>query len=302
MTAKPIKIKPKDCVPDQEIEDNIIRNFQLIQEWDGPCKVNSKEAWVMSAGPSLKFATQTMFTKEYFEKLPRDSYEIFCIKHSLPILRDAGIVPFGCVALDPRPISGTSTHGFVRTSLYDAAPKETLMFIASMTHPSVTEHLLEKGYRIIGWHASSSQIDNLVSQGKIPAVLAHSGGTCSAMRCISMSHSMGFRRANMVGFDSSVSGVPEDKDAELPNTIEGEKSKKYLELINPKDKDSIPFWSTGELVAQAQDLEKALLNEHMLDMELRFYGTDKGRSYGGNIVDSTPNNTIRPTYEERYAQ
>jgi len=298
--SKAVKIKPTDCVPDEEIQSNILRNVGLISEWEGPCKVHNGTAWLMSAGPSLKFATASMFPKEYFDDLPND--HIFCIKHALPVLADAGIKPFACVALDPRPISGTSTHGELRESLYASAPKETLMFIATMTHPSVTEYLLENGYRVIGWHAASGQHDRMTKEGRIPPMHSHAGGTCSAMRCISVAHNMGFRKSNLIGFDCSLESEPEDLDAKIhhdPNNKDSLKPK-YLEVHNPKDKDRFSFWTTGELVAQAQDIEHALQNEHMMDMELRFYATDKGSSYGGSIVETNPNNTIRPDIAERY--
>jgi hypothetical protein len=299
--SKAIRVKPTDCVEDEEIEKNILENMGLIKEWEGPCKVHDGTAWIMSAGPSLKWAVNNMFRKEYFDDLPQD--RILCIKHALPVLADAGIKPFGCVALDPRPISGVSTHGFAREGLYAAAPKETIMFIATMTHPSVTKYLMDNGYRVIGWHAASNQIDKLVKEGKIPPTLAHAGGTCSAMRCLSMSYGMGFRRANMIGFDCSMEEEPEDTQELLPDSpkLPQQDKKKYVHVHNTKDKDHFQFWSTGELIAQAQDIEMSLENKHFSDMEIRFYAMDKGSSYGGSIVETTPNNTIRPTIEERYA-
>lgn len=298
--SKALKIKPTDCVPDDEIKNNILTNVSLIKEWEGSCKVNSGTAWIMSAGPSLKWVVNNMLPKAYFDDLEQDC--IFCIKHALPVLADAGIKPFACVALDPRPISGESTHGFARESLYASAPKETIMFIASMTHPSVTEYLMSHGYRVIGWHAASGQHERLSKEGKIPPMHAHAGGTCSAMRCISVAHNMGFRKANLIGFDSSMEGEPSDLSVMIPHDPNDPTAlkPKYVEVHNPKDKDLIPFWTTGELVAQAQDIEIALNNEHMGDIELRFYGMDKGTSYGGNIVETTKNRTIRPTLQERY--
>jgi hypothetical protein len=116
---------------------------------------------------------------------------------------------------------------------------------------------------------------------------------------------MGFRKANLIGFDASLANPPENPDEKHISTGNdgNEKEKnKYIEVYNPKDKDHYEFWSTGELIAMAQDIENSLKNQHLMDMELRFYATDKGRSYGGNVVETTPNNTLFPTYQERYEQ
>jgi hypothetical protein len=54
------------------------------------------------------------------------------------MLLEAGIQPWACVILDPRPITGTSTHGIVRQELFKEIDPHTKFFIASMTDPTVT--------------------------------------------------------------------------------------------------------------------------------------------------------------------
>lgn len=306
MGAQAVKIKPVDCVPQDDLRENILTNVQLIKEWSGPCAVHDGTAWIFSAGPSLEFAVNEMFTKEYFQAL-EGRHTIFAIKHALPLLRYAGITPDFCVALDPRDISGISTHDIVRQDLYQAAPKETKMLIASMTHPSVTKYLLGSGYRVIGWHAAAGVIDAMVEEGVLGPTLTLAGGTCSAMRAITMAQHLGYRKAKCIGFDCSLAGEPEDKTQMITtgpaDSPKGNKEKpKYFEVLNERDKrDRFTFWTTGELVAQAQDIEALLKNNHMSDLEVRFYAMDPERSYGGNIVEHTPNNTIMPSIEKRFS-
>jgi len=225
----------------------------------------------------------------------------------LPQLAKAGIVPDFCVALDPRDIKGTSTHDIVREELYAAAPRETVMLIASMTHPSVTQYLLNHGYKVIGWHAASSAINELVESGSMKSAITIAGGTSSAMRAISLAHHFGFRKAKCIGYDCSLAEEPPEEQKAttvMAGPAEGKQKEKpkYIEVFNPNDKkDRFSFWTTGELVAQAQDIEATLQNMQLSDLEVRFYAMDPQRSYGGNIVEHTKNNTIFPSIEKRFA-
>lgn len=298
--AKHVKVKPIDCVSQDELKRNILANMQMIKAWLGPCRVHDRTAWIFSAGPSLEFAVNQMFTKEYFAGLDKDKHKIFCIKHALPTLKAAGITPDFCVALDPRPIKGVSTHGEVREGLYAAAPRETIMLIATMTHPSVTQYLLERGYKVVGWNAASDALIELSKEGQISQVIQIDGGTSSAMRALSLAHHIGFREANLIGFDCSLAGEPKENEW-MPSENGKPPRLKYFPVVNPKDaRDQFEFWTSGELVAQAQDLESALKNNRLNDLEIRMYGTDPENSYGGNIYEHTKNLTLFPRFEERF--
>ena len=60
--------------------------------------------------------------------------------------------------VDPRPVTGLSTHGIVRTDLFKTVDPSTLFLVAGMTDISVTNLLLEKHAQIIGWHAYSEAV------------------------------------------------------------------------------------------------------------------------------------------------
>lgn len=226
--------------------------------WIRKGAINDEVAWLVSAGPSLsRLLNNGYLRNEWFQTGTKN--RLFTVKHALPILNKYGISPNFCTVLDPRPIQGISTHGFLRETLYSKAPKSTIFLVASMTHPSVTSYLIKNGYTIYGWHSAANGLithQKDLEKGTPPGPLQHiknfiQGGTCSATRSISLSHFLGFRTCNLVAFDSNLAGPP--SEPEYVEDIEGRKIKKYWETsIGPNSK---PLWTTGELIAQIQDLQ-----------------------------------------------
>ena len=268
LNRTPIIIQPKDCVPKDDILDNINDNVELIKDWDfvQDCDVNNEHVIVASAGPSMDFEELKAVQKKYDAK-------IVCVKHSYPLLLEAGIQPWACVILDPRPITGTSTHGIVRTELFKEIDPVTKFFIASMTDPSVTKLIMDKTKNVYGWHAFSQAVADIVS-GKIEIdynlkidkenATFVSGGTCAAMRSIGMMHIFGFRNFHLFGFDCSIEGLSdEQKKEKLDDGIRP----KYM----PVEINDCHFWTTGELLAMAQDCEK-LFDNPQVEMIVNFYG------------------------------
>ena len=148
------------------------------------------------------------------------------------------------------------------------------MLVASMTDPSVTEYLLEQGANVKGWQAYSDALRDMSVMDKIVVDKATgieegstliTGGTCAAMRTIAIAHTLGFRNFELFGFDCSVGEVTEEMKKETTDT---EKSKpKYMQVETGGQK----FWTTGELLAMAQDCEKLFDNDQM-DMGITFHG------------------------------
>ena len=170
-------------------------------------------------------------------------------------------MPWACIILDPRPLDGTSTHGIVRRTLFENFNDRTIFLVASMTEPSVTKFLLEKGAKVIGWHAFS----HAVSQQKIMEnKMLVTGGTCAAMRTVGLFHTLGFRDFKLYGFDSCLAKAPSKKEQKLKT----EGSPKFLE-VNVGGKS---FWTTGELLAQAQDFEK-LVQRFDVDLDIEVLGS-----------------------------
>lgn len=223
LSRTPIIVQPRDCVPKEEILDNINENIDLIKDWDfvQNCDINDEHIIIASAGPSLDF-------EELKAVQEKNNAKIVCVKHSYPLLLEAGIQPWACVILDPRPISGTSTHGIVRTELFKEIDQTTKFFIASMTDPSVTKFIMDKTKNVYGWHAFSQAVADIVS-GKVEIdyklkidkdnATFVSGGTCAAMRAIGMMHIFGFRNFHLFGFDCSVDGLTEEQKKRSWRTV-----------------------------------------------------------------------------------
>lgn len=254
----PLRVTPKDCVEKSWIYENIDKNLKLISTWLEKVQVHGLEANIVSGGPSLE-KIGIPILREKMKKPNR----VFCVKHSLPVLVKAGIVPYGCVVLDPRELSGVSTHGFVRKDLFSNLPKETYYFIASMTHPSVTEYLLEQGVKLIGWHAYS---DSAAKYALPKNSFWITGGTCSALRTIQMSHVLGFRKMNLIGFDLAVEEPPPEK---LKEVDEQGRPKVFSIEIGKRQRK---FWSTGELVAAIQNVDEMCQTYMNSDFELDILG------------------------------
>ena len=255
----PFIVVPKDCVEKDDLRENILRNMEMIDRWVDWCKPHADLGIIASAGPSLAKTMETIKAHVDGGNPNGTLARVMAVKHSYPTLLKAGIVPWGCIVLDPRSINGTSTHGIVRTELFKNIHPDTIWFVSSMTNPEVTEMLIKEGARIMGWHAYSN------TALKLPEIAGHrliTGGTCAAMRSIGLMHTLGFRKLHLHGYDSCTEGVPKDP---MEKTEDGKP--KWLKVeLNGRE-----FWTTGELVAQAQDFEKLLEREDN-DYELTVFG------------------------------
>lgn len=265
----PIMVQPKDSVPDDYIKQNIIENDKLIDMWVSRVRPHMLKGVIVSAGPSLDVE---QLRKDYYYGKKVTGAKILCVKHSLPRLMEAGVVPWGCTVLDPRPVDGVSTHGIVRKDLFKDIDPRTTFFVASMTDPSVTRLLLDRGATVVGFHAYSQAIQRVANDPEYPLspdTVYITGGTCAATRSIGLLHTLGFRQITLAGFDGS---VPEPADEDKNDTVtshDGQTREKYLKVkINGKE-----FWTTGELLAFAQDCER-MFDKVDMDTELDFIGTD----------------------------
>jgi hypothetical protein len=278
LLSVPIVVNPRDCVPKDFIRDNIKNNLKLIKTWLGKCPLHKGNVILVSGGPYLNIEE----LKTHIRNNPTS--KIVCVKHSYPTLINNGIIPWACIVLDPRPITGTSTHGVVRKELFKKIEKKTKFFVASMTDPSVTEYLIEKGAEIHGWHAFTESLRDPEEQQKkiqnqsvkinpeigIPeGSTLITGGTCAAMRALGIMHTMGFRHFDLFGFDCSMEEPTEEQKKETTGAEDEEPKPKYFKVgVGNKN-----YWTTGELLAMAQDCERTFTNPPM-EMSLNLFGKD----------------------------
>ena len=263
----PIVVQPRDSMPKDDIIKNINENVNLIKRWNfvKQCKPNNKEAIIVSAGPSIDW-------KLLKKKIKETGGPVICVKHSYPLLLKNGIKPYACVILDPRPVEGVSTHGIVRKDLFETVDPSTKFLVASMTDVSATKVIMSKTDNVYGWHAYSEAIrDKAISEkfevNKTINISADTtfvtGGTCSAMRAIGMFHILGCRTFHLFGFDCSVPEVTE----EMQNSKTDDGKQKYMRV----ETNGLHFWTTGELLAMAQDCERLFSNKD-IEMNLYVYG------------------------------
>ena len=275
----PIVVHPRDCVDKEYIQANIKENMNLINKdkFLGKCRPNEGDVIVISGGHSTDYSKVRELLKENPES------KIICVKHSYPHLLANGIKPWACVVLDPRSIEGESTHGIVRKDLFKTVDPSTKFFVASMTDPSVTKYLIEKKANIYGWHAfteslrNESEREQEIKNQKITVMedlgipegaTLITGGTCAAMRVLGIMHTMGFRKFHLFGFDSSLKDEPTEEQRKETTGAEDEEPKpKYLQ-VNVRGEN---FWTTGELLAMAQDCER-VFNDASMNLNINLHG------------------------------
>ena len=298
LLSVPIVVHPRDCVPKDFIKDNIKDNLKLIKTWLGKFPMHKGNIILVSGGPYLDIKR----LKKHIKNNP-DS-KIICVKHSYPTLINNGIIPWACIVLDPRPITGVSTHGIVRKDLFKKVEKKTKFFVASMTDPSVTKYLIDKGAEIHGWHAfteslrdpiekNKKMVDNSVTLdpdiGIPPGATLITGGTCAAMRSLGIFHTMGFRSFDLFGFDCSMEEPTKEQQKETTGADDEDPRPKYFKV----GVGDTSYWTTGELLAMAQDCERTFANPPM-EMNLNFYGKD-------TLVAALWGNKIKTkTFEETF--
>ena len=89
------------------------------------------------------------------------------------------------------------------------------------------------------------------------------------MRGIGLFHTMGFRNINLFGFDCCREEPTKEERTETTGDIEGGETPKpkYIQ-VNVKENT---YWTTGELLAMAQDCEK-VFQDPGLEGILSFHG------------------------------
>lgn len=242
--SAPLEVKIKNCLPHEEIRKNVSDNLALIPRWVPECRPSSETVVFVSGGPRLDVDK----VRDYAHK----GYRIVCVKHSLERLLKAGIVPWGCVLLDPR------VH--VENFVHNPDPRVNY-FVSSMVDPSVLMRLLENECPVWGYHAAvGADEQQYVARGT--PIIAY--GSASAVRGLFVLKAMGFTRFIMLGYDLCHFEKP-DLNERLPDG-----NKKYLEVALEQPtwgggKAVRTFWTEGQFLAQAQEIER-IANEKMLEI------------------------------------
>ena len=237
-------VKTKNCVEDSEILDNIRYAMSLDLPYLPQIRRHDRIAVFCSGGPSLEKNLPAV------KALQHEGAYVFCVKHAHDTLIDNGIVPWGCVLLDPR----DHVQDFVENPHPDV-----LYMVASMCHPTTLDQLLKYKASVILYHAH-------VGSGEEKVVKEHGGGLligggCStAMRSVSILHSIGFWRLRLFGYDLQYEEEPDWTKKKSNGDPEFIKV-----MMNGKE-----FWTDAEKVAQGQDFGRLMENE--FEFEIEAYG------------------------------
>lgn len=240
-------IKTKNCVDKDKIRENISRNIRLIRNWYAPCKQTDEPVIICSAGPSL----DPIKIREYYD----NGYKIVAVKHALKTLHKAGIIPWAVILLDPR----EHVADFV-----DDINPESLVFVASMVDPEVTERLLERKAKVIGYHvAVGAHEEDFLSNGDCLIV----GGSATATRGISVLEGLGFRNMELFGYDCSYHEKPDLQKKKDNGTLQFEEVTLEVETYGDK-KIKRTFWTEGQFLAQLQEFRNYYFLRACLNLKI----------------------------------
>jgi hypothetical protein len=228
-----IVIQTKNAIPHEEIRNNIAINQMLITKWIRQCKPTDEEIVVVSAGP--------MLVAEDVREEVMAGKRIVAVKHALKPLKEAGITPWACILLDPRP----HVADFVNNPDTDV-----LWLVASQVDPKVTAKLIEAGCTVWGYHAAVGAEEQEMTKKQQGAII--SGGSATATRGLFMLHHLGFRRFRLYGYDLC---YPEKPDLKA---IDDRGQPKYLEMSvgfnHPLYRLKRAFWSEPQFIAQFEEI------------------------------------------------
>ncbi len=230
-------IQTKNAISDEQIWKHIEENQSLITNWLGECEANDETITIASAGPQL-----------VAEDLREEKGKIVAVKHALSPLRKAGITPWACILLDPRP----HVLDFVQD-----ADKDVKWFVASQVNPSVTKALLEKGCEVWGYHASVGANEGHLTCKQQNAVV--NGGSATATRGLHLLAHLGFRNFHLYGYELS---YPDKPDLKARDNLG---QPKYMEFsVGVKDQFvdvKRHFFSEPQLIAQYEEMTGLIQSE-----------------------------------------
>lgn len=244
--GQPLLVKTKNCVPDERIQANVHYSSTLQDKWIQQCDMDFESVIVFcSGGPSLKDHLEDVRSLA-----AKPKHLVVCVKTAHDELIEAGIIPFGCVLLDPR--------AHVQDFIENPHP-DVIYFTASMCHPTTWDKLLETKSKIFGYHAMVGAGEDNVLKSRFEKGAMMLGGGCSAaMRGVSVLHALGFRRFRLYGYDCCFLEQP-DMSAK---TDKGEPKFLEVEVIGKK------FWTDPEKIAQCQDFLKMMEQNPEIQMEV----------------------------------
>lgn len=240
-----VVIQTQNAIPHDSICEHIKENQKLIKNWIKPCTKHGEEIVVVSAGPML-------IAEELREEIEAGR-KIVAVKHAIEPLKKAGITPWACILLDPRP----HMNDFVK----DPNP-EIIWFVASQVEPSVTMRLLVAGCTVWGYHAAVGAGEQELTALQPYSVIA--GGSATATRGLFVLSHLGFGKFRLYGYNLC---HPDKPDLAARDDIG---QPKYMEISIGFDDRNINvkrhFWTEPQFIAQFEEM-KALIEADKFEID-----------------------------------
>jgi hypothetical protein len=248
----PIKVQTRNSIPDETIRAQIAKNQQLIKNWILPCEPTDEELVVVSAGP--------MLVPEDVREEIKAGKKIVAVKNALVPLKKAGITPWACILLDPRP--------HVADFVQDADPS-IIWIVASQVNPTVTLELLARGCTVWGYHACVNAGEESLTAKQEGAIV--SGGSATATRGLYTLNHLGFSNFALYGYDLCYPDKPD------MNALDTFGQPKYMEMTvctnEPLYYQKRMYFTEAQFFAQFEELNDILRG-----------GKFKFRAHGDGVV------------------
>lgn len=232
-----IKIQTKNSIPDEQIRLQILENQTQITRWITPCETTDEEIVVVSAGPQL--------IAEDLRVEVDQGKRIVAVKHAIEPLRAAGITPWACILLDPRP------H---LIKFVENPDTSVIWFVASQVDPKVVKKLLDHGCEVWGYHAAVGANEGPLTDRQAGAVV--SGGSATATRGLFMLDRLGFRNFTLYGYDLCYPDKPDMHERDQLN------QPVYFDYAitagGPSYTAKKAFWTKAELIAQFEEINQII--------------------------------------------
>lgn len=237
VNASNVVIQTKNAIPHEDIRSHIEENQKIIKNWLRECTKTDEQIVVVSAGPQL-------MAEDVLEDY-KSGKKIIAVKHAMDRLKEAGIKPWACILLDPRP----HVYDFVQ----DPDP-EILWFVSSQVNPKVTMKLLAHGCEVWGYHASVGAGESHLTELQSDSVI--SGGSATATRGLFLLRHLGFHKMKLYGYDLC---FPDKVDLNARDEIG---QPKFLEISigwnDPLSTMKKCFWSEPQLIAQFEEFDQLI--------------------------------------------
>lgn len=238
--AKQLEIRAKCVYEDDQLLDHLRSSMRRKIPHFMPTPQHDHEIACVGSAPSVR-----NFVEEIRALKERGVY-IMAIKAAHDFLIGHGIIPHMAIAVDPQPHI---------KKCFQKKRQDVFYFLASQCHPELFDFF--DGHKVVLWHLLTGKEGEKEAINNEPAL---GGGSTSGMRAMTLSWAMGFRKINLFGYDSCLSGT----ELKIDGTTHEEPPLKLW--IHGREFDCNP-----PMAAQVTEFEK-VLNAFKGHVQVRVHG------------------------------